>query len=72
MKKILDKANADIKNAKTEAEVKAIRAAQAEIDKILTTEGRKQSSRRSTMWRSARFRNKIQGHHQKGGKRSSD
>ena len=39
MKKILDKANADIKNAKTEAEVKAIQeAAQAEIDKILTTE----------------------------------
>ena len=39
MKKILDKANADIKNAKTEAEVKAIEeAAQAEIDKILTTE----------------------------------
>ena len=39
VKKILDKANADIKNAKTEAEVKAIEeAAQAEIDKILTTE----------------------------------
>ena len=39
VKKILDKANADIKNAKTEAEVKAIQeAAQAEIDKILTTE----------------------------------
>ena len=39
VKKILDKANADIKNAKTEAEEKAIEeAAQAEIDKILTTE----------------------------------
>ena len=39
VKKILDKANADIKNAKTEAEVKAIEeAAQAEIDKVLTTE----------------------------------
>ena len=39
VKKILDKANADIKNAKTEAEVKAIEeAAQAEIEKILTTE----------------------------------
>ena len=39
VKKILDKANADIKNAKTEVEVKAIEeAAQAEIDKILTTE----------------------------------
>ena len=39
VKKIVDKANADIKNAKTEAEVKAIQeAAQAEIDKILTTE----------------------------------
>ena len=39
VKKILDKANADIKNAKTEAEVKTIEeAAQAEIDKILTTE----------------------------------
>lgn len=43
VKKILDKAEADIKAAKTEDEVKAIKdAAQAEIEKILTSEEKAQ------------------------------
>ena len=43
VKKILDKANADIKNAKPEAEVKAIEeAAQKEIKKIYTSEEKAQ------------------------------